>query len=121
MGDTSASDISSNGRTVNTERTSAGEQGLFEGVEPITERTLLEQRMAQPLGRGGQQPDQTQIGGLFDPLDPSRADLFDAVPIGRAFDDEGKQISVVKSRADMAAELDADDEAVAILDLCLKG
>jgi len=56
-----------------------------------------------------------------DPNDPSRFDLFDAVPVARGFDDEGNEIAVVKSRADLAAELDADDEAVAVLDLCVKG
>jgi len=53
MGDTSRADISDNGRTVKTERTSAGEQSLFDGIEPITERTRLDQRMSQPMGRGG--------------------------------------------------------------------
>jgi len=121
MGDTSSPDVSNNGRAVNTERTSAGEQSLFDGIEPITERSRLDQRMSQPLGRGGAQPDDSQIGGLFDPNDPSRFDLFDAVPVARGFDDEGNEIAVVKSRADLAAELDADDEAVAVLDLCVKG
>jgi len=121
MGDTSSPDVSNNGRTVNTERTSAGEQSLFDGIEPITERTRLDQRASQPLGRGGGAADDTEIGGLFDPNDPSRFDLFDAVPVARGFDDEGNEIAVVKSRADLAAELDADDEAVAVLDLCVKG
>jgi len=121
MGDTSSPDVSNNGRTVNTERTSAGEQSLFDGIEPITERTRLDQRMSQPMGRGGGAADETEIGGLFDPNDPSRFDLFDAVPVARGFDDKGNEIAVVKSRADLAAELDADDEAVAVLDLCVKG
>ena len=121
MEDTSSPDVSNNGRAVNTERTSAGEQSLFDGIEPITERTRLDQRMSQPLGRSGAQPNDSQIGGLFDPNDPSRFDLFDAVPVGRGFDSEGNEIAVVKSRADLAAELDADDEAVAVLDLCVKG
>ena len=121
MGDTSSPDVSNNGRTVNTERTSAGEQSLFDGIEPITERTRLDQRASQPLGRGGGAANDTEIGGLFDPNDPGRFDLFDAVPVARGFDDEGNEIAVVKSRADLAAELDADDEAVAVLDLCVKG
>jgi hypothetical protein len=119
MGDTSTLDVSGAGPVIKTERTSAGEQSLFDGIEPITERTRLDQRMSAPLGRGGRQDD-TQIGGLFDPNDPSRFDLFDAVPVGRGFDDEGNEIAVVKSRADLAAELDADDEAVAVLDLCVR-
>jgi len=121
MGDTSSPEVRNNGRAVNTERTSAGEQSLFDGIEPITERTRLDQRASQPLGRGGGAADDTEIGGLFDPNDPSRFDLFDAVPVARGFDDEGNEIAVVKSRADLAAELDADDEAVAVLDLCVKG
>lgn len=48
-------------------------------------------------------------------------DFFDAVPVGRGFDDEGNEIAIVKSRAELAAELDADDAAVAVLDLCVKG
>jgi len=105
----------------NEEVTPAGQQTLMAGIEPITERTRLDQRMSQPLGRSGAQPNDSQIGGLFDPNDPSRFDLFDAVPVARGFDDEGNEIAVVKSRADLAAELDADDEAVAVLDLCVKG
>jgi hypothetical protein len=107
--------------TVNVERTSAGDQSLFDGIEPITERTRLDQRMAEPLGRGGGAADDSQIGGMFDTNDPSRFDLFDAVPVARGFDENGNEIAVVKSRADLAAEMDADDDAVAILDICVKG
>lgn len=108
------------GRGFNVERTSAGEQGLFDGVQPITERDRLDQRMAQPLGRGGGAVDDTQIGGLFDPNDPARADLFDQVPVGRELDADGNEIAVVRSRAEIAAELDADDAAVAVLDICVR-
>lgn len=104
-----------------TESTSAGEQTLIDGVAPITERDRLERRMEQPLGRGNTQQDDTQIGGLFDPNDPSRFDLFDAVPVDRGFDDDGNAVAVVKSRAELAAELDADDDAVAAIDACLLG
>ena len=90
------------------------------GVDPITSRERLEAAQAAPKA-GGSAGNDTQIGGLFDPNDPSRFDLFDAVPVARGFDDEGNEIAVVKSRADLAAELDADDEAVAVLDLCVKG
>ena len=121
MGDTSNADISNNGRSVNVEQTDAGSQGLFDGVEPITQRTRLDQEAARPMGKGGTQPDQTEIGGMFDPADPSRFDLFDQVPVARGFDDEGNEVSITKSRGDLAAELDADDEAVAVLDICIKG
>lgn len=93
---------------------------LMEGVEAITEADRLAQRAAVPMD-GGAPADDTQIGGLFDPGDPSRFDLFDAVPVSRGFDDDGNEIAIVKTRADMAAELDADDEAVEVLDLCVKG
>ena len=63
----------------------------------------------------------TEVGGLFDPLDPARVDLFDVVPVGRGFDEDGNEVALFKSRADIAAELDADDEAVDILDICVKG
>jgi hypothetical protein len=124
MGDTSTTDISAGARVVKdpkTERTSAGEQSLFDGIEPITERTRMDERAAQPMGKGGGAADETEIGGLFDPSDPSRFDLFDAVPVSRGFDEDGNEIAIVKSRADLAAELDADDEAVAVLDICVKG
>lgn len=103
------------------ERTSAGFQGLFEGVAPITDRQRLAQRAAAPMGAGRARRDDTQIGGLFDPNDPGRFDLFDAVPIGRGFDAEGREMAIVKTRAEMAAELDADDWAVEVIDTCLKG
>lgn len=107
-------------RGAQTELTPAGEQMLMEGVEAITEADRLAQRAAVPMD-GGAPADDTQIGGLFDPGDPSRFDLFDAVPVSRGFDDDGNEIAIVKTRADMAAELDADDEAVEVLDLCVKG
>ena len=119
MGDTSSTDMAVAGRGFNVERTSAGEQGLFDGIQPITERDRLDQRMTQPLGRGGA-VDDTQIGGLFDPNDPARADLFDQVPVGRELDADGNEIAVVRSRAEIAAELDADDAAVAVLDICVR-
>ena len=73
------------------------------------------------MGAGRARRDDTQIGGLFDPNDPGRFDLFDAVPIGRGFDAEGREMAIVKTRAEMAAELDADDWAVEVIDTCLKG
>lgn len=52
---------------------------------------------------------------------PSEPDLFGELPVGRGFDDDGNEIAVVASRADVAAELDADDAAVDVVDACVKG
>lgn len=120
MGDTSTADIGNNGRTVNTERTSAGDQTLFDGVAPITDAQRLQQRADQPLGRGAQRASDTQIGGLFDPLDPSRVDLFDAIPVGIEKTADGQTRAVTRSVSDLREELEADDEFVAQLGLCLK-
>lgn len=73
---------------------------------------------ADPVGGDGVR---AQIDGTRGELAPSGDDLADMVPVARGFDDEGNEIAVVKSRADLAAELDADDEAVAVLDICVKG
>lgn len=101
------------------EVTPAGEQRLIDGVAPITQRDRLQADLDRPLSAPGRASD-TQIGGLFDPNDPSRFDLFEQVPVGRGFDDEGNEIALTKSRADIAAELDADDEFVEQLEVCLK-
>ena len=109
-----------NGQKVNSEKTDAGEQTLFPGIEPVTARQRLDQLAAKPMSAKPRASD-TEVGGLFDPLDPARVDLFDVVPVGRGFDEDGNEVALFKSRADIAAELDADDEAVDILDICVKG
>ena len=94
-------------------------------------------RNAEPARSGAATPD--PLEGFADPVngdgvraqiantriepaaEPGIGGLFDAVPVARGFDEEGNEIAVVKSRADLAAELDADDEAVAVLDICVKG
>jgi hypothetical protein len=67
-----------------------------------------------------------QIDGTFDALDPvppdsPNADLFDAVPVDIAEDDVGQRSAVIRTRDEIAADLDADDDAVAVLDACVKG
>ena len=119
MGDTSTPDISQAAGPVKVERTQAGVQGVFDGVDPITERQALQSRMEKPMGKGVR-GDDTEIGGLFDPLDPARVDLFDAVPVGVVKDGD-ELVATVKTRQDLIAELDADDEAADIVDICVRG
>jgi len=101
-----------------TEKTPAGQQTMIEGVDPITPRDRLEAAQDKPMD-GGVADNDTQIGGLFDPNDPSRFDLFDAVPMQRGFDADGKEIAITKTREEVVAELDADDNFVAQLEVCL--
>lgn len=100
------------------ERTQAGDQTLIDGVAPITDRDRLQARAAKPLQARPRGSD-TEIGGLFDPQDPARFDLFDAVPVGRGFDEDGNEVSVVRTREEIAAELDEDDAFVAEIENCL--
>jgi len=51
-------------------------------------------------------------------LDPELADIVDKVPVGTALDANRNEIAVVMSRAELAAELDADDAAAAVLNIC---
>lgn len=102
------------------EGTAAGEQLLIDGIAAITEMDRMAAAQAKPM-RGGSLSDDSQIGGLFDPGDAARgADLFDQVPVGKGFDADGNEVSITKSRAELAAELDADDEFVSALEVCLK-
>jgi len=101
------------------EATPAGEQALIPGVDPISPRDRLEMAQARPLV-GGERAADSEIGGLFDPNDPARSDLFDAVPVGVTKDADGNPVSVVKTRGEVAAELDAMDEAVSVLEACVK-
>jgi hypothetical protein len=41
--------------------------------------------------------------------------------VGRSFDDDGNEIAVVKTREEIAAELDEDDAFVAEIENCLLG
>ena len=103
-----------------TEATPAGDQLLMTGVEPITAADRLRQKADAPLKAKPRASD-TEIGGLFDPNDPSRYDLFDLVPVGRTVDDEGNEIASTMTREELVAELDAEDEAIAVLDVCVTG
>jgi hypothetical protein len=119
MGGPSNTDIGDAGRDINSETTPAGQQTLMAGVDPITSRERLEAAQAAPKA-GGSAGNDTQIGGLFDPADPSRFDLFDQVPTGREIDPDGLEVATTRSRSDVATELDADDEFVEQLGACLK-
>lgn len=59
------------------ERTSAGQQAVTPGVAPITARDRLEASQRAPMGRSGAREPDSQIGGLFDPNDKARSDMFD--------------------------------------------
>lgn len=120
MGGSSSENVRAIPEGFKVEETPAGKQTVFDGVEPITQRDRLQARADAPM-EGGRAEDETQIGGLFDPDAPERFDLFDAVPVGRGFDPDGNEVSLTKSRDELAAELDADDEAVEVLDICVKG
>jgi predicted ABC-type ATPase len=107
------------GRDQQAEETSAGTQSLIDGVAPITARDRMEAAQAAPI-TGRPAGSDTQIGGLFDPGDPARSDLFDQVPVGRGFDNDGNEIALTMTRSDLAAELDADDEFIEQIGVCLK-
>lgn len=103
---------------VKSEATPAGQQTLFPGIEPISQQDRLRAAADRPLN-GGQRRSDTEIGGLFDPNDPARFDLFDMVPtVQRAGQNE---VMVPRSVADVSAELDADDEFAEQVALCFKG
>jgi hypothetical protein len=102
------------------EKTPAGDQLLMPGVDAITQGDRLRAKADAPL-RARPRGSDTEIGGLFDPNDPSRFDLFDLVPTGRSFDAEGNEIPLVMTRAEVKAELDADDEALAVMEVCIRG
>jgi hypothetical protein len=121
------------------EPTAAGSQTLIEGVAPITQRQRLEARQSAPLGGGRQRAPDSQIGGMFDPDDKVRADMFSeptgpkARPTQDAmmadvrdqvaksdFDvDMGDSLGPRKASSVMD-EFDMDDEFQAILDACGK-
>ena len=98
------------------EETSAGQQSLIDGVAPVTTRDRLEAAQAAPM-TGGQAPADV---GLFDLGARSQGDMFDQVPVGRGFDDDGNEIALTRSRQELVEELDADDEFVEQLGVCLK-
>lgn len=101
------------------ERTDAGDQILIDGIDPITQRQRLEAAQARPLG-GGPRGADSSIGGLFDPLDPVRNDLFDQVPVGIGADADRNAMAITQSKAELRADMDAEDEFVAQLGICLR-
>lgn len=120
IGSSYAPDMGSPAPARNVERTAAGDQILMPGVQPITQRERLQARADAPLRAQDRRSD-TEIGGLFDPLDPARTDLFDLVPVGRGFDNDGNEVAVVKTREELARELDEEDAFVAEIENCLLG
>lgn len=112
-------------------------QGTFKGIAPVTQRERAEAQMAAPLGGAPRGPD-SQIGGLFDPGDKVRADLFDSplAPQAEALQDaqindlrsalerdgdipigEGPDGPTGSALADLA-ELDRDAADLARINLC---
>jgi hypothetical protein len=123
------------------EPTAAGDQTLIDGVAPITQRDRLEARQAAPLGGGRQSAPDSNIGGLFDPSDKVRNDLFseptapparpaqdamradiqDQIELGRDFSVDMQDGLGSRPASSVLDDFDADDEFQAILDACGKG
>jgi predicted ABC-type ATPase len=118
--DAEAIDAGRAARATMSEPTQAGEQTLIPGVAPITQADRLQARADAPLKARPRGSD-SEIGGLFDPFDKVRSDLFDLVPTGRTIDADGNEIPTVMTRKELADDLDADDEAIAVLDICMMG
>lgn len=100
------------------EQTPAGSQLLIDGVAPITARDRVQTAADRPLLAPTRTTD-SEIGGLFDANDPARSDLFDMVPVGIR-EEDGVMRAEIVSRADLAAELDGDDQFAEVISLCLR-
>jgi|GEM_PF-1380905 len=96
------------------EGTAAGDQFLIEGVEPITPLDRLEALQSAPLRGGADAP-----GGLFDDVARAQADMFDEVPVAEFRNADGDLEVRTISRQELADELDADDEFIEQVELCL--
>lgn len=122
------------GSAFGTEETLAGTQQLVPGVRPITVKERLAREMDRPIT--GDQGVESEIGGLFDPFDSVRSDLFDnpaeaseihsqivadmrdkietdgdfTVDMG-----DGKK---ARSASAVLDELDRDIEDIAVIELC---
>lgn len=119
------------------ERTAAGDQRVIPGVAPITERQRLEQRQNSRMGGGQRGPDST-IGGLFDPDDKVRNDLFSdptspaAKPLQQALSQDLRDAIAKdgdvrmdagdgkgeRSLTEILDDLDRDDDFAEIIGLC---
>jgi hypothetical protein len=86
------------------EQTQAGSQYLAPGVAPLTAQERLAPRANARMGEGAQRERDSQIGGLFDPNDKVRTDMFSdpASPKAQAHLD-GKLL-------DLKAALDAEGD-----------
>lgn len=105
------------------EATAAGDQFLLDGVAPIGQRDRLDARASARLDGGARGAD-SEIGGLFDPGDKVRSDLFDD-PHGPEARDTQKSIASdlraqIEAEGDFAVEFDAEGRparmASAVLD-----
>lgn len=103
-----------------TEETPAGSQMLIDGVRPISARERVQAAADRPLLAPTRRSD-SEVGGLFDANDPERSmdDMFNQVPAG-VVEIDGEKQSVTVSRADLAKELDDDDEFADQLGVCFK-
>lgn len=72
---------------------------------------------SDPIGQAAK--DQVEATEIEVDLEAEVTDLFDQVPEGRGFDEDGKEIAITKSRADVVAELADDDEFLDVLEVCL--
>lgn len=110
---TQADPRQSGGRT-QSEVTPEGQQFLIEGVPPILPVDRLAAAQAAPL-RGGDAP----AGGLFDEVARAQQDMFDEVPVGVRKDETGMDVPETMTRSEVAAMLDAEDEFLDQLEVCL--
>lgn len=101
------------------EETPAGSQFMMDGVKPITAKERVQTAADRPLLAPTRTTD-SEVGGLFDANDPARSDLFDQVPVGTRIDSDGGVRAETVSRADLARELDDDDEFADQIGTCLR-
>lgn len=106
-------------------RTSRGEMGPQEpsvssrSMEPGSGSTAGIERSTRKNRMGDTSSE--NVSGAGDGVNSGDVDFLETVPIGIEKNADGLDVAVVRSRADLAAELDADDEAVDLIDLCVKG
>jgi len=101
-------------KAVQSEATPAGQQTLIQGVAPITQKDRLQSAQNQPM-QGGAAP----AGGLFDEAARAQMDLLDMVPLEDTAPNGDTSTRTV-SRADLAKELDAADNFVEQLGVCVR-
>lgn len=92
------------------EPTPAGEQSLFDGIAPVTDREKIAAEAAKPL-RGGDAP----AGGLFDETVTRQPDLIDAIAV--AAREDGRDVRFI-SRADALAEAEKPESYADLVQAC---